>query len=70
MKIHIEFDTDNASFYDEDGNPAINAECESIFLQLQRKNWEWKQDYPILDANGNSIGKTWSEKEKEANQVS
>ena len=65
MKIHIEFDTNNAVFADD-----FNDSCRLILQKLAFKDWGWKQDYPILDVNGNTIGKTWSEKEKEAHQVS
>lgn len=65
MKIRIEFDTDNAAFRNPYGNESstnFNLECYRILSSLAEKNWDWKQDYNILDFNGNTIGKTWSEK--------
>lgn len=58
MNIRIELRTDNAAFYDSDGNPDPGAELARILRRLASR-WESNfEPFPgvLHDINGNDVG--------------
>jgi hypothetical protein len=62
MKLKITIEMDNAAFFDDEESPHRNAEVGMILHTLAQhieNAWEMEpgHGYPVMDSNGNRVGK-------------